>query len=148
MNEMNEIIYDIFQSEDELDKKIRDARKKYGHNPRSLEFINSVDHNENLLCATIIQCIFSVGYCTTLIGESWNSRIKGRGELKMYVATATLYTLINVLDRMARSQYVEAVKILKQLHELEMRWSFFQNHYDHFNMLAGSHVLEVRVAEL
>jgi len=82
MNDMNEIIYDIFQSEDELDHKIRDARKKYCHNPRSLEFINSVDRNKNLLCVTIMQYVFTVGHCTTSIGESWNSRMKGHGELK------------------------------------------------------------------
>ncbi len=149
INDMSALIYEVFESESVLDEKIRDARKKYGHNPSSREFIDSIDRLKNLLCATLMQYHFTFGHCTTSIGESWNARMKGHGELKKYLATANLFTLINLIDRMARAQDIEAVKILKELRQLEMRWSsFFQHHYDQYKMVAGTDVVDVSAVEL
>ena len=149
INDMHKIIYNIYDSLEELDEKIRIAREKYGDNPPSRTFIDSVDQTKHLLCATYMQYVFTFGHCTTAIGESWNSMMKGQGELKQYLAKSNMFTLLNIIDRMARSQDIEAVKQLKKLRQAEMRWSaFFQEHYNQYRMLAGTNIRDVnRVAD-
>ena len=96
-----------------------------------------------------MQNYFTFGHCTTSIGEGWNSLIKGQGELKKYLLSANLYTLIMLNNRHGRSRDMAAVKILKQLRRDEMRWSkFYQDHYDQFKMLSGTQIDGAEPVEL
>lgn len=138
LKDMNAILYETFHTVEELDKKISDARTKYGHNANSLKHINKVSELRDKLCATIMQSVFSFGHTATCRGEGWNSVLKGRGQLKEYIAQANLMTLFNLIDRFAREQDRRALQVLISLRRSGKRWTdYYQGRLDIAERMAG-----------
>jgi hypothetical protein len=138
---MSDLIYDKFSS-DNLDNKINEARKAYGsRSKRAMAVINSIDRLKTKVCATYTQYYFSLGHCTTAIGEGFNSTLKGTGALKEYMADATLSTGIERCLKLTRTQDNRCIEMMEPLREEEKRWSnFYQDHYNEFARRAGTDV--------
>jgi hypothetical protein len=138
---MGALIYHDCSCE-ELARKIIDARRRYGHRQKALTFINSIDRLKKYVCAAYTKYDFSLGHCTTSIGEGFNSVLKGNGSLKSYMADATLSTGIERCLKITRVQDHKCTAMLALLRQEERRWSnFFQHHYEEFAIKAGTDVI-------
>ena len=92
--DMIQLIYHAMESVDELDAKFAKAVSQYGHNEKSLIFIDILNKSNKKNCATLTQYIFTFGHCTIVIREGWNESLKGYGALRSYLSTCNLCTII------------------------------------------------------
>ena len=89
------------ESADELDAKFAEAVSQYGHNEKSMLFVDSLNKSKEKHCATLTQYAFTFGQGTTAIGEGWNGKLKGYGALCSYLLTCNLCTIITCINNLA-----------------------------------------------
>ena len=52
IEDMNTLVYEVFHSKVELDKKVEEALNRYGHSKKSYGFIESICTTNDKLCAS------------------------------------------------------------------------------------------------
>jgi len=140
--DMSSLIYDAYQSPEALESAINESRRSYGHSNRALRFINGVDNKREKVCGTYTQYKFSLGHCTTSIGEGFNANLKGQGSLKQHLARTSLVDSLDRCEKIARTQDRTCIEKLAALRRDGKRWSqFYQDHYDEFALLAAKEVV-------
>ena len=86
---------------------------------------------------------FSYSHTTTQVGEGFNNRLKGNGDMKKYISVANLLTLHNLIDRLARNQDFESINRLVKIRNEDKRWSqYYQDHLDDFMIKYAKEVVD------
>ena len=143
MKDMNALIYNVFPSDEAFELAIEAALNKFGHNSAARKFIESVQDERKKLCATFMQHILSHGHTTTQRSEGFNGVLKGHGDLKSYLAVASLKTLIDRIDKLSRDQDYKAIHLLKKLREEDRRWSdYYESQLDEHTKLVAAEVFD------